>query len=128
MVTTRDEVKTPNCDLLSKNRDARDTIMEFLEWVNVEKSISLAAWDLRMHSYLDDPQVPECYGDPNCPLRGAEFHEGRHRDLLTPASERTESLVLEFFGIDERALEQERRALLEWVRAGAQEANRLAGL
>jgi hypothetical protein len=65
------------------------TIQEFLDWLLDECGMTLARWD------------EETWTEP----RLTPWHGGRER------------LMAEHFGVDLNAVERERQAVLEWVRA-----------
>lgn len=79
----------PQSEKLSNNVDARDAIIEFVEWLNGTKRMSIGEF--------------------------AKF-DGFRDEMFTPVSVTTDSLVMEFLGVDPVALEQERRAMLEALR------------
>ena len=78
------EIHTPQCEKLSANAEARSTIDEFLEW--------LSGQGMAIGHYQD-----------------FDWQNG----VFTPITVTNDSVVLQFLGIDEQALEQERRALLK---------------
>jgi hypothetical protein len=75
--------KYPMCEKLSDNADERRTVNEFLEWLQ-EKGIWLCDRD-----------------------QGSNFADYR------PITKRADDLLLEFLEIDPKALEAERRAILD---------------
>ena len=86
------EPKVPEHDRLNKAKktdDATQLVGEFFEWLECEKRIVLAQWD----------------GSRN----GNEF--------LVPTYANRNNLLAEFFGVSENALESEKQALLEFMRA-----------
>lgn len=76
----------PNCEKLVEAGQRHRAILEFLEWVEDEKGVSLAEW-------LEDPE----FGSEMAPISGFK----------------KERLALEFFEIDPDAYERELKALLE---------------
>jgi len=76
----------PLSDKLSDNAEARDAINEFVAWLNGTKRMSIGEW--------------------------AKF-DGFRDEMFTPARATSDSLVMEFLGIDPVALEKEPRAMLE---------------
>jgi hypothetical protein len=83
-----DEIPTPQCDRLHALRSERDTVMEFLDWLQ-EQGIQLGRYD---HNYYDG-------------------------GLMVAVNRTHEQVVMDFLEIDPVALENERRALLESLRA-----------
>jgi len=75
----------PECDKLMMVQDKSHAIGEFLEWLQAEKGVQLAY-------YSEDKET---------------------RDELFPLHQSTEELLAEFFDIDLKKVEEERRAMLE---------------
>lgn len=87
----------PEHEKLQKVKDKSQTCGEFLEWLTGEKNFVLAKY----HDH-----------DDSCP-------EGCSRDdYLYPMHPGIPNLLHEFFEIDARKLEEEKRAMLEAIRTG----------
>lgn len=95
----------PECDKLNKISEDRDTILEFFEWLNGVKKMTLAEdrtmIDTRDHSdlFAEEP-------------RWVDVEVTR----FMPVDRSIESLILEFFDIDPEKMEEERRAMLDSLR------------
>lgn len=83
-------MKTPQLNKQANARKKAQVIGEFLDWVHNTKG-----W---------------LFCQPNPPKKGFTF------EAFLPVACTTERLLAEYFGIDEAALEQERRALLAEMR------------
>lgn len=81
------EIKTPQCDKLAAAKEARDAVIEFLDWARGEGML------LGRYQHLD----------------------GFRDEMFIPIPTPDDSLVMRFLGIDEQALEVERRALLRRI-------------
>lgn len=77
----------PESEKLSAKREHRQVINSFLEWLDEEKGYLLAEWS-----------PPE---------------EGGRDQELFPVYVGFDNLVMEYLGVDTKALEKERRAMLE---------------
>jgi len=80
--------KYPEHEKLAKIKDRSQTIGEFVDWLQNEKSYILASWN-----------------------------EDRHAPRLYPAHVSTERLLAQYFDIDLVIVEQERRSMLKEMRA-----------
>lgn len=101
---------TPTLEAMSEIHPQSQAIGEFLEWLSTEKSIVLA--EVHRHG-------PQCEGwdheegrfdpgsRPRCDFQDGDMHF---------ASYSIEKLLAEFFEIDLNKAEQEKRALLDFVR------------
>lgn len=82
-------VPMPECDKMLAVKDKSQAIGEFLEWLQGEQEVTLAA-----------------YGT-----------ERNTRNRLFPIQTTTEAMLADFFGINLAKVEQERRALLAAINA-----------
>ena len=90
----------PEHEKLSKIVDKSQSIGEFLEWLRFSKGIHLASW-----LTIEVAAVPE--------YNWAAYHY----DDLAYHGETTTDLLAEFFDIDQDKLEQEKRQMLDEIRA-----------
>jgi len=79
------------CDRALEVRPFSQKIGEFLDWLRVEKDLAIC--------------------------RHAHYEDASEMDGWVPAGVSTETLLAEFFGIDLNKVEQEKRAILERLRA-----------
>lgn len=103
------EPPCPECEKMHAVKDKSQAIGEFLEWLQAERKVHLCV----VHSHSDG-----CYEEDD------EFHEdppkcGCNEGDYLPFHKGTEQLLAEFFGIDLAKVEDEKRALLEFVRKGS---------
>jgi hypothetical protein len=77
----------PECDKLASVADKSQVIGEFIDWLLGEKQYILAKWGT-----------------------------GEVEDMLLPRNPSVQGLLAEFFGIDLKKVEVERRALLDAIR------------
>ena len=94
---------TPELDKLHKVAPQSQKIGEFLDWLSDTKGLRVC----KLHEHDDT-----CYGDnsryPECQMEN---------DTYYPAHHSTEKLLAEFFNIDMNKVEDERRKILEQLRA-----------
>jgi hypothetical protein len=129
---------TPNLDKLSEVHERSDEIGDFVVEFLRSKGILLAEWkEIREPcwrrtkttrplfypdagttiEYTDDPFACDCE-----PTDGMDTPH-THREMVLVNRERViQPLLAEYFGIDYPAIETERRALLDYVRAQTAEA------
>jgi len=93
---------TPELDKLSKVREKSQAVGEFLDWLAEEKRIVFS-----VHHEHDE----ECRNSNGSRICGLNNYE------LVPTHFTHERILAEFFGIDLNKVEQERRALLDEIRA-----------
>ena len=96
-------IPTPELDKIEKARDDSQKLGEFLEWLFGEKGCVIAKY----HEH-----TPFCYGDDD----SYDLVCGYHRDELHPIHSNINTLLAEYFGVDEAKAEQERRAILDALR------------
>lgn len=122
MATTQaKQLKTPMCDKLAQNKRVVEHVTDFMAWLVSEHSAELAVRHehgpkcYRKHEHTD-----LCHGDIARAYRnGAECVIEKDRvcgfrdDELGPLNASTHKLVMQWLGIDERKLEDERRAILD---------------
>jgi len=104
---------TPECDKLAAVYDESFVIGEFLEWLQHKKDVFLASdqeWTTEEPTFDSMDLEPGDPGYETTPI---------HRTAILPYNYTTEKLVAEFFNIDLKKVEKERRALLKTL----QEAN-----
>ena len=82
------EPECPECEKLNKVADQYRVIGEFLEWLQVERRVAL------------------------CKREQADQF-GEYRRIRTPTSE----LLAEYFNVDLKKVDEERRALVEHIRS-----------
>lgn len=87
MPETPEPPRTPQCELLSEHYDERMSVNRFIEW-------------------LEERGIVLCQREPD--LR-------REFDFV-PAAKNADRLFMDYIGIDQVELENERRALLDWQR------------
>lgn len=92
-MTKPNEIPCPECDKMLAVQNRSQDIGEFLEWLRGERGLILAQYD-------------------------EDHFDG---EFLMPVNIRIEDLLAEFFEIDLNKVEQEKRALLESIRAAQQE-------
>ncbi len=100
-MTTKTPPKTPELDKLNSVIGGRNTIVQFLDWLQ-EQGIELAAY----HKHTAACNNEE--GDRVC---------GTSTERLWAVNKRHEKLAHEYLDIDEKKVEQERQALLESIRS-----------
>lgn len=103
-MTPMETPDAPECEKLSKVAPVSQKVGEFVDWLRDEKKISLA---------MRHDHTPDCYftgRQPDCGMEEGDLFYA-HANMTT--------LLAEFFGIDLNKVEQERRAILESLRAGA---------
>lgn len=83
----------PECGKMAKSAPISQPIGEFLDWLLNEKGYILARWEKNL-----DPDA-----DPD-------------EDLLMPKNPGIQNLLAEYFQIDLKLVEQERRAMMEALR------------
>lgn len=86
----------PECEKMSKVTEKSQSIGEFLEWLSEEKKVVIGSYQ-EFESPWDK--------------------EGCTRKEFAPFRYDTEKLLAEFFGIDLKKVEQEKRAMLAEIRA-----------
>lgn len=95
-------IPTPELDKMSAVKERSQAIGEFLDWLAYEKEWTLAAY----HEHTDD-----CYNQtqryPTCGIREKELWQVQYS---------TERLLAEYFEIDLRKTDEEKRAILESIR------------
>ncbi len=123
--TTKTEPKTPTLDLLAENKERRDAILDFLEWLQAEHRVELAKY----HQH-----APTCYEKRGVLICGKVMHEhtdkcrsktdfedvrvcGCGEETLYSFHTKHDRLVMQYLGIDEKQVEVERRALLDQLTA-----------
>jgi hypothetical protein len=92
-----EESKYPEHDKLQAVKVKSQACGEFIEWLQHKKKIELAS----RHSHTDSCEDAE--GESRC---------GLEQDQLIEHYGRMEELLAEFFGIDRKKLELEKRAML----------------
>ena len=92
---------TPELDKAIKHKETVATIMSFLEHLTFEKDIVLANW------------VP-CFADLH--ETGAAYAVCSESYHLVPEGSRLNTLIHEYFGLDENTMETERLTLLNHIR------------
>lgn len=98
----------PEHEKLSAVREQSQTIGDFLDWLREEQGISLRQW----MEPTEEVEALRWNEKPNDPPR---FYTVKRPGYYSP-EKKTEDLLAEFFGIDLKALEAEKRALLESIR------------
>jgi hypothetical protein len=103
--------KYPECDKLAKVRAARQAIAEFLAWATSEKGFKFGQEvPVELESPGEDADIFEKHGHSLAKLASP-------KSILQGASESTiEKLLYEYFEIDPKKLEEERRLMLEYQR------------
>lgn len=103
--------KTPECDKLQEAQAFSQKIGEFLDWLGQEKGVFLA----HEHEWVDEePTSGSIFKEPGDP--GYETVKIK-RSGTFPYSYQIEKLLAEFFEIDLDKVEEEKRAILEHMRA-----------
>jgi hypothetical protein len=95
----------PEHDKLEEVASRSQSCGEMLDWLKHEKGLVLAEWvtpTWKELGYQHEPRLPI---EPR----------------LVPAAFNVRKLLAEFFGIDEGKLEEEKRAMLDAMRAGSSE-------
>jgi hypothetical protein len=95
-------LKYPEHEKLHAITDKSQAIGEFVDWLDAEKSIVLA----RRHEHGDD-----CRSEEGFLMCGYSTND------LIPAGVRIQTLLAEFFGIDEEKIEREKREMLAEIRS-----------
>lgn len=90
-----DTPQCPECEKLEAVAEQSQTIGEFLEWLTGERELVIAEWVKQ------------------------ENWAGQDTSELHPCPATQESLLAEFFGVDLKKVETERRALLTHLREAA---------
>lgn len=118
---TRAQPPTPVLDQMLAVRPQSQVIGEFLEWLQAQ-GIQLMKWeDLSdwVECWSQSCYGGKIYGNPKnpCPdCKGTGYIE-RKKGAWFPIGKSIESLLVEYFHLDENAMERERRALLDWIQA-----------
>lgn len=104
-------MKTPMLDKMLEVKDESQAIGEFLEWLTSERKIHLG-------KYLGDEEYES---DANKRERTDEMHRVRDhyvysQEDLVPVNLDIEELLAEYFGIDSKQAEKERREILEGLK------------
>lgn len=112
------QTATPTLDKLASVVDQRNAILHFLEWLAEEHRAELASY----HKHVKTCQQAHVH-DEDCKkgyntLTGIRCSAtdrvcGMNEETLYALRIRHEKLVMQFLGIDEKAVERERRALIE---------------
>jgi hypothetical protein len=107
-----DEVPTPTLDKMKRIHEASQVCGRLLEWLHAEKGVTLAV----EHRHRAPDEVE---GDPEGCRGGARYYQcGLTDGELVPARlGGIEKILAEFFDIDLAAVDREKRALLQAVRA-----------
>ncbi len=92
----------PEHEKLRAIKDKSQAIGDFLDWLGAEKGVELAYRHVHTDGCKDDTAVFAC--------------GSRSGDLL-PLNVRINSLLAEYFEIDEKKLEDEKQQMLEDIRA-----------
>jgi hypothetical protein len=111
-VKEEDEVIYPELEKMRKVQQKSQLIGEFLDWLNYEKKVQLG----RFHEHTED-----CYDgwdEDDDDIRICGMGEGELMLLNTSY----ENLLAEFFDIDLKKVDKERRALLDEIRKEAEES------
>lgn len=112
----------PECEKLSAIHPFSQRIGEFMDWLQHEHQLGLASY----HTHSEEPdedgedgETSGCYAWAEYePFQGKPYMKwvrscGAHDDELVSARRSVESLMYEFFEIDPKVLEEERRAMLK---------------
>lgn len=91
----------PEHDKLAKVKDKSQTCGQFLDWLESDGRILC-----KYHKHTDDCGVDR-WGHPDC---------GYSEESLVPIHTSIEDLLAEFFQIDRKKLEQEKRQMLNEIR------------
>jgi len=107
------EVSYPECEKLSRESDKRATLSVFMEVLS-ERGLVIAEY----HKHTDecvtsDEENAEALERDDFP---SAYHCGYREDDLYPIHKRIEDLIMDFLGIDQKKLEEERRAMLDAMR------------
>ncbi len=96
------ESKFPEHEKLKEVQPRSQSCGELIDWLKHEKGLVLAEWVTPTWQELGYSQEPRARIEPR----------------LVPAPLNVRKLLAEFFGIDEEKLEEEKRAMLDAMRAG----------
>lgn len=110
------EKKYPECEKLADTKQYSQKIGEFLEWLE-EKGVELATRHTHTKECVD-PRDQEVFEEDPDELDDDEYLCGCHEDELLLYYVGTEKLLADFFGIDLKKVEEERRAMIEDLRNG----------
>lgn len=116
-------VTYPEHEKLEAVAETSQQIGEFLEWMNQDRGWSLCVWSEEFDEILHWPQVLNSpwsvfYTEPSETVHGPpdlRRHEMQPQWLPVPGSI-ADKLAL-YFGIDQKVLETEKRAMLTAIRA-----------
>lgn len=100
-----EQPECPECERLHEVAPESQKIGEFLEWLKCHKGLMLAKYHTHSDGCYDDDDDRVC---------------GYRSDDLEPVHNPTEKLLAEYFKIDLDKVENERRALLDYLRGNTQ--------
>jgi hypothetical protein len=115
-----DTTSYPECEKLEKVDAQRGTLIEFFEWLQSQGIVLTTPHEhedgcYHPHEHMDDCGFFNCQRKEGDPELACGYNEG----TFWPIREGSERLMLRFFGIDHKKLEQERQAILKSVQAKA---------
>jgi len=98
-------METPELDKMHEVKDKSQAIGEFLEWLRDEKNYTVMRWSKKRD--WDDYKEDDPEGDEDSNLGGI------------PVRDTIEQLLADYFDIDLKKVEEERRMILDTMRRGA---------
>lgn len=105
--------KYPECEKLSRYSGESNRIGQFIDWLREEKAIFLARYPKVCYNQSRSGECAlDMQDDGLCPDECECFEEDT-MDELQPITQRMEQLLAEYFEIDLKKVEEERRAMLE---------------
>lgn len=105
----------PEHDKLTAISALSQAIHDFLEWASADKGLHLAYWSC-LDGYDERESIYHRDEGHRLPMHGDEGHECA-MDTLHPSLVTDQSLLADHFGIDLAKIEEEKRAMLDWLRA-----------
>lgn len=114
------EIKTPTLDKMLKNKEASQTIGEFLEWVFSEKKLSLMYHEPESIEYYDKDFEHECEAMSTPEARAHRFNNTEkwgYRGGWMRHNDNIEQMLADYFGIDLKEAEKEKREILKSLQA-----------
>ena len=111
--------KTPTLDKMIENKDESQSIGEFIDWLQSEKEITLCYHEAGHYEYFDDKDGAQIKKMSKLEARlwrannpeKCEWIEGYY-----PKRDNIEQLLADFFGVDLKKAEKEKRKVLEYTR------------
>ena len=109
-------IKTPECDKLAKISKQSQTVGEFLEWLQNKGIVSCMSLDNYKEKLYNDYNLGKLTAEEHDDLIDdidAELKYSNKDHAYIPQPLNTEKILAEFFNIDLKKVEEEKKAIVE---------------